>query len=165
MAIRSVAVRPGCQSTMWVVLTTLVFPPERSQAELNALVRQIHERGFQAAIHSNGDLEIDMVLTAIEALPDDAATARHRIEHASVMTERLLTRAKIANVVLALHSYVYEHGDKMEDYGAHRWDWMHVNRRALDMGVVVAGNSDYPISGANPFLRFQKSGYTSIKGR
>lgn len=131
------------------------IPPERSQAELNALVRQIHERGFQAAIHSNGDLEIDMVLTAIEALPDDAATARHRIEHASVMTERLLTRAKIANVVLALHSYVYEHGDKMEDYGAHRWDWMHVNRRAMDMGVVVAGNSDYPISGANPFLRFQ----------
>ena len=40
--------------------------PQRSQAELDELVEEIHDAGFQAAIHSNGDYEIDMVLEAIE---------------------------------------------------------------------------------------------------
>ncbi len=130
--------------------------PARDQLALNALVGNIDRRGYQAAIHSNGDREIDMVLTALETLPGERLRqARHRIEHASVMTPALLQRARNAHIVLALHSYVYEHGDKMEDYGASRWEWMHVNRRALDLDIVVAGNSDYPISGASPLLRFQ----------
>ncbi len=133
------------------------IPPARSQSELNAIVRSIHEKGMQAAIHSNGDREIDMVLIAFENLPKQpSATARrHRIEHASVMTLPLLERTKQAGLVLALHSYVFEHGDKMEDYGAARWDWMHAHRSALDMGIPVAGNSDYPVSAAQPLLRFQ----------
>ena len=131
--------------------------PARWQHELNAIVRSIDEKGMQAAIHSNGDREIDMVLKAFESLPENlsAMEHRHRIEHASVMTRPLLERAKKAGLVLALHSYVFEHGDKMEDYGASRWDWMHAHRSALDMGIPVAGNSDYPISAAEPMLRFQ----------
>ena len=131
--------------------------PARSQVELNALVQSINDAGMQAAIHSNGDREIDMVLTAFEELDGvgKAGARRHRIEHASVMNQTLLQRAKQAGVVLALHSYVYEHGDKMEDYGAARWDWMHAHRSALDLAIVVAGNSDYPVSAAQPMLRLQ----------
>jgi predicted amidohydrolase YtcJ len=132
------------------------IPPARSQAELNALVQAIQSKGMQAAIHSNGDREIDMVLTAFEQLANpEAGDHRHRIEHASVMNRDLLQRARQADVVLALHSYVYEHGDKMEDYGASRWDWMHAHRSALDMGIPVAGNSDFPVSAAIPMLRLQ----------
>jgi len=32
---------------------------------------------------------------------------------------------------------------------------MHVNRSALKMGIVVAGNSDSPVSAAEPLLRIQ----------
>lgn len=131
------------------------IPPARSQAQLNVVVEQIHARGMQAAIHSNGDREIDMVLTALEALGPAALESRHRIEHASVMNASLLERARAAGVVLALHSYVYEHGDKMEDYGAARWEWMHANRAAIELGIPVAGNSDYPVSAMEPMLRFQ----------
>lgn len=133
------------------------IPPARSQADLNALVQAIEKRGMQAAIHSNGDREIDMVLSAFEQLAStpDHGGRRHRIEHASVMNADLLQRAKRLGLVLALHSYVYEHGDKMEDYGARRWDWMHAHRSALDLGIVVAGNSDYPVSAAEPMLRLQ----------
>jgi predicted amidohydrolase YtcJ len=132
------------------------IPPARSQKGLDAIVRSIDERGMQAAIHSNGDREIEMVLAAFESLPGQPGRERrHRIEHASVMTQPLLERAKKANLVLAFHSYVFEHGDKMEDYGASRWEWMHANRSALDMGIPVAGNSDYPVSAADPMLRFQ----------
>src|SRR5262249_59297051 len=64
-------------------------------------------------------------------------------------------RAKKLGVVLALHSYIYEHGDKMEPYGAYRWGLMHPNRSALNLGIAVAGTSDYPVSAAEPLLRIQ----------
>ena len=133
------------------------IPPKASQEELNETIWRIHEAGLQACIHSNGDREIDMVLDAFEAAltkrprPDH----RHRIEHASVVNPAILNRVKKLGVVLALHSYVYEHGDKMEAYGAARWEWMHANRTALDMGIPVAGNSDAPVSAARPLLRIQ----------
>ena len=133
------------------------IPPARSQADLDALVLRIHEAGQRVCVHANGDREIDMVLDAIEralaAHPRD--DHRHRIEHGSVANERILERMKALGVVLAPHSYVWEHGDKMEDYGAARWDWMHANRSALDMGIPVAGNSDAPVSAPRPLLRIQ----------
>jgi len=133
------------------------IPPGRSQEELDKLVYDIHEAGFQMACHSNGDREIDMVLDAIEKalkkLPGNHH--RHRIEHCSVVNPEILNRIKKLDVVLALHSYVYEHGDKMEDYGPRRWPMMHPNRSATEMGIVVAGNSDSPVSAADPLLRIQ----------
>ena len=62
--------------------------PQRSQAELEALLREIHEAGLQMAVHTNGDYEIDMVLDAIEAILEDAPREdhRHRIEHGTVST-------------------------------------------------------------------------------
>jgi predicted amidohydrolase YtcJ len=133
------------------------IPPARSQKDLDALILAIHQAGFQAAVHSNGDREIDMVLTAMERAQERSPrpNARHRIEHASVALPPLLKRAKKLGVVLALHSYIYEHGDKMEPYGAYRWGLMHPNRSALEMGIPVAGTSDYPVSAAEPLLRVQ----------
>ena len=43
----------------------------------------------------------------------------------------------------------------MEAYGEKRWDMMHPNRSALDLGIPVAGNSDYGVSAADPLLRIQ----------
>ncbi len=43
----------------------------------------------------------------------------------------------------------------MEEYGERRWNMMHANRSALDLGIVVAGNSDYGVSAADPMLRIQ----------
>ena len=133
------------------------IPPGRPQEELDKLVRDIHIAGFQVACHANGDREIDMVLDAIEkALQEFPRNDhRHRIEHCSVVNPRILKRIKRLGVVLALHSYVYEHGDKMEDYGWQRWPMMHANRSALEMGIVAAGNSDSPVSAADPLLRIQ----------
>ena len=133
------------------------IPPGRSQRELDELIHEIHEAGFQAAVHSNGDREIDMVLDAFEKALDrlPKQNHRHRIEHASVANPGILQRVKKLGLGLALHSYVYEHGDKMEAYGEKRWDMMHPNRSALDLGIPVAGNSDYGVSAADPLLRIQ----------
>lgn len=132
-------------------------PTAQTQSDLDALIFSIHEAGFQVGVHSNGDREISMLLESFEKAlarlprPDH----RHRIEHASVVNTAILEKAKELELVLAFHSYVYEHGDKMEEFGADRWGMMHANRSALDMGIPVAGNSDYGVSAAIPLLRIQ----------
>jgi predicted amidohydrolase YtcJ len=111
--------------------------------------------GLQSCIHSNGDREIDIVLDAYEAALKEAPRTnhRHRIEHCSIVNEAILKRIKALDLVIAPHSYLYEHGDKMVNFGSSRWDWMLPNRSLIDQGTVVAGNSDYPISAAVPLWR------------
>jgi predicted amidohydrolase YtcJ len=133
------------------------IPPARSQASLNDLVLKIHQAGLQGCVHSNGDREIDMVLTAFEnALAEQPrANHRHRIEHCSVVTDDILKRIKKLGLVVAPHSYILEHGETMEAYGEARWNWMHADRLMIDMGIPVAGNSDSPVSPADPLTRMQ----------
>jgi predicted amidohydrolase YtcJ len=142
--------------------------PGRSRASLEQLVLRIHKAGLQSCIHSNGDREIEVVLDAYEAALKAAPrdSHRHRIEHCSVVNEKILKRIKALDLVIAPHSYVYEHGDKMEAFGAKRWDWMLPNRSLIDQGTVVAGNSDYPISAAVPLLRIHDMvNRTSAEGK
>jgi hypothetical protein len=133
------------------------IPPARSQEELDKDFQQMHDAGWQIATHSNGDLEIAMVLTAIEQAQakNPRPDARHRIEHASVMNPELLARAKKDGVILVFHSYMWEHGDKLLSYGPTRLQYMHAYRTAIDMGIHVAGHSDSPISAADPMLRIR----------
>lgn len=133
------------------------IPPARSQDALDKAFQAMHDAGFQIATHSNGDREIDMVLTAIERAQakNPRPDARHRIEHASVMNQSLLDRAKKAGVILVFHSYMWEHGDKLASYGEKRLAMIHPYRTAIDMGIHVAGHSDSTVSAADPLLRIQ----------
>jgi predicted amidohydrolase YtcJ len=133
------------------------IPPARSQADLAKAFQAMHDAGFQIATHSNGEREIDMVLTAIERAQarNPRPDAGHRIEHASVMNQSLLERAKKAGVILVFHSYMWEHGDKLASYGEKRLAMIHPYRTAIDMGIHVAGHSDSTVSAANPLLRIQ----------
>jgi len=133
------------------------IPPARSQADLDKAFQAMHDAGFQIATHSNGDREIDMVLTAIERAQakNPRPDARHRIEHASVMNQSMLERARKAGVILVFHSYMWEHGDKLASFGEKRLAMIHPYRTAIDMGIHVAGHSDSTVSAADPLLRIQ----------
>lgn len=133
------------------------IPPARTQDKLDQDFQKMHDAGWQIATHSNGDREIDMVLTAIERAQarNPRPDARHRIEHASVMTPALLERARKAGVILVFHSYMWEHGNKLAAYAPKRLSLMHPYRTAMDMGIRVAGHSDSTVSAADPLLRIQ----------
>jgi hypothetical protein len=133
------------------------IPPARSQEQLDADYQKWWNAGWQVATHSNGDREIDMVLTAIERAQaqNPRPDARWRIEHASVMNQSLLDRAKKDGVILVFHSYMWEYGNILASYGPQRLSMMHAYRTAIDMGIHVAGHSDSPISAAYPLLRIQ----------
>jgi predicted amidohydrolase YtcJ len=131
--------------------------PARSQERLDADYEKWWNAGWQVATHSNGDREIDMVLTAIEraAAKNPRPDARWRIEHASVMNQAMLDRAKKDGVILVFHSYMWEYGEILASYGPERLSMMHAYRTAIDMGISVAGHSDSPVSAAYPLLRIQ----------
>jgi len=130
--------------------------PQRDQKSLDQLVSDIHEMGFQAAIHSNGDFEIDMALNAIaQASKNDTRDHRHRLEHASIVNDAILQRMKTLGVVMAPHSYIYEKGPMIEPYGEALWPRMFANASSYKYAIPNAGNSDYPVSGLSPLLRIQ----------
>jgi predicted amidohydrolase YtcJ len=133
------------------------IPPARNQEQLDADVQKWWDAGWQVATHSNGDREIDMMLTAIEraAAKNSRLNARWRIEHASIMNQALLDRAQKDGVVLVFHSYFWEYSNILQSYGTERLSMMHAYRTAIDMGIPVAGHSDSPISAADPLLRIQ----------
>jgi predicted amidohydrolase YtcJ len=133
------------------------IPPARSQEQLDSDYEKWWNAGWQVATHSNGDREIDMVLTALERAEqkNPRSDARWRIEHASVMNQKLLERARRDGVILVFHSYMWEYGGILDSYGAERLAMMHAYRTAIDMGIPVAGHSDSPISAAYPLRRIQ----------
>jgi predicted amidohydrolase YtcJ len=71
------------------------------------------------------------------------------------MNQALLDRARKDGVILVFHSYMWEHGDKLEAYGQERLRMVHAYRTAIDMGIHVAGHSDSGVSAADPLLRIQ----------
>ncbi len=130
--------------------------PQRQQDTLNAIISTIHANGFQAAVHANGDYEVDMVTKSIRAAVDASPREhRHRIEHASVTNDVLLKEISLSGIVLAPHSYIYEKGPMIEAYGESRWPNMFANSSILEHGIPNAANSDFPVSALNPLLRIQ----------
>ena len=126
--------------------------------EIESQVMDMHRAGFQVCIHANGDLTIDMVLTAYEkaqaAFP--RPDARHRIEHCTLINPDLLKRMRaLGCVATPFCTYVYHHGEKMPFYGEERLQWMFAQRSFLDYGVVATGATDYPPGPFEPLLGIQ----------
>ena len=128
------------------------------QDEIEEQVMAMHRAGFQVCIHANGDLTIDMVLTAYEkaqkAYP--RVNTRHRIEHCTLVNEDLLMRMKaLGCIATPFCTYVYHHGEKMRYYGEKRLEWMFAQRSFIDSGVVSTGATDYPPGPFEPLLGIQ----------
>ena len=126
-------------------------------ARIDDIILKGHEAGFQWAVHSVGDREIDRLLDAFEkALKKYPRTDhRHRIEHSSIMgkDKKILKRARKLGVILNILSTTYESGAGYGDYGTARIAYMAPYRSAIDMGISVSGHSDWPVSSAEPMLR------------
>jgi predicted amidohydrolase YtcJ len=118
----------------------------------------MHKAGFQVAIHANGDLAIDMVLTAYEKAQREhpRPNSRHRIEHCTLVNPDLLSRMKnLGTIATPFCTYIYHHGDKMKFYGEERLEWMFAQRSFIDSGVVSTGATDYPPGPYEPLMGIQ----------
>jgi len=130
----------------------------QEQAELDEIIESIHQAGYQACIHANGDIAIEMALKSIERAQtlSPRKDPRHRIEHCTMVDDRLLAwMARLGVIALPFGSYIWQHGEKLRPFYGKRADRMFAHGSFLQAGVKVAGSSDHPAGLYPPLLGVQ----------
>jgi predicted amidohydrolase YtcJ len=129
-----------------------------SREQLYETGRKAHAAGWQLATHANGDLAIDRILGVYEQIQKELPKRdpRFRIEHCTLLTDSLIQRMRVLQVIPAPFScYVYFHGDVMHFYGAERTQHMFPMRSFLDAGLRPTDSSDYTASPSHPMMWLQ----------
>jgi predicted amidohydrolase YtcJ len=129
-----------------------------TQDALNAWVEKVHRAGVQANCHANGDVAIDMYLTAFERAqklfprPD----ARPKITHCTLINDNLVRRIQALDAVPSLFTtYAYYNSDKFAFYGEDMMKRCMAFRTLLDAGIQVAAGSDFSPGPFDPRMAIQ----------
>jgi len=134
-----------------------------SEEELYNIVSKAHKAGFQLAIHAIGDRAIHVALDSIERTLKEKPKAdhRHRIEHASMLDEQLVSRMKNLGVIASVQPvFVSSNNDWMvEPLGYKRaTELCERYRTLLEAGVKVTAGSDLPAdSTMSPLVGIQSA--------
>jgi predicted amidohydrolase YtcJ len=147
-----------------------VTPPYKgnvteTQDELNAWVERVHRAGIQVNCHANGDVAIDMYLTAFEKAQKAApmADARPKITHCTLINDDLVRRMKALGAVPAMFTtYAYYNTDKFPFYGEELMKRSMAFRTLLDAGIHAAAGSDFSPGPFAPLMGIQ--GMVTRKG-
>lgn len=129
-----------------------------TQEELNTAAEDANAHDYQMGVHANGDVAIDMVLTAYERVKAQGAHEpyRPRIEHCSLVNPDLLARIKkVGAIPTPFYTYVYYHGDKWDNYGDEKMRWMFAHNSFFEYGIPVAAASDYIPGPYEPMMALQ----------
>jgi predicted amidohydrolase YtcJ len=104
-----------------------------TQDDLNAWVERVHRAGIQVNCHANGDVAIDMYLTAFERAQKlfPRADARPKITHCTLINGDLVRRMKALDAVPAMF------------------------RTLLDAGIRAAAGSDFSPGPFAPLMGIQ----------
>jgi len=129
-----------------------------TQDTLNAWVERVHRAGIQVNCHANGDVAIDMYLTAFERaqklfpVPD----ARPKITHCTLINDNLVRRMKALDAVPAMFTtYAYYNTDKFPFYGEALMKRSMAFRTLLDAGIRAAAGSDFAPGPFAPLMGVQ----------
>ncbi len=122
-----------------------MLPPE----DLKAKVLRAHKAGFQVGIHAIGDAAIALVVDAYaEAMAaDPRPNPRHRIEHCSIVDDRLLAKiAAIGAIPIPGTSFLWHFRDA---YRKNLGDWRIGQAYGMKsferFGIVAAASTDAPV--------------------
>ena len=121
-----------------------IFADERvSDREFKRRVREAHEEGYQLAIHSLEDVEVERSLEAVEEalMYKTRKNHRHRIEHAFISNRHLVDSIKNLDLIVSSQSeFLYEFDGafpvKLEAT---------LKNSMIEKGVWVVGGSDSPL--------------------
>ena len=140
-----------------------VTPPYKgnvteTQETLNQWVERVHRAGIQVNCHANGDVAIDMYLTAMERalklLP--RANARPKITHCTLLNPSLIARMKAMGAVPALFTtYAYYNPDKFVYYGEEMMQNCMAFRSLIDAGIYACAGSDFSPGPFAPLMGIQ----------
>jgi len=132
-----------------------------SVEELKVQALDRARRGWQLAIHGNGDAGIDNVLTALQAVSDagvDMRKLRARIEHCSMLHDQQIAKMKALHVSASfLVGHVYYWGVAMRDsvFGPKRVQRLVRARSVEKAGIGFSLHSDFMVTDPNPLHMIQ----------
>jgi len=142
---------PGMNSSYKGNVTT-------TQSDLNAWVERVHRAGIQVNCHANGDVAIDMMLTAVERAQQlfPRTDARPKITHCTLINADLIRRMKALGAIPAVFtSYAYYNSDKFHFYGEDLMTRCMAFRSFLDAGIHAAAGSDFSPGPFAPLMGIQ----------
>jgi len=129
-----------------------------TQEDLNGWIERVHRAGIQVNCHANGDVAIDMMLTAVERAQRlfPRADSRPKITHCTLINDDLVRRMKALGAVpAAFTSYAYYNSDKFHFYGEELMKRCMAYRTFLDAGIVAAAGSDFSPGPFDPRMAIQ----------
>jgi predicted amidohydrolase YtcJ len=136
-----------------------------TQEELNAWIERVHRAGIQVNCHANGDVAIDMFLTAVERAQKlfPIADSRPKITHCTLINDDLVRRIKAVGGVPAMFTtYAFYNSDKFVFYGEELMKRCMAYKSFLDAGVPACAGSDFSPGPFAPLMGIQ--GMVTRKG-
>jgi predicted amidohydrolase YtcJ len=137
-----------------IILSETTGQLQPSRIELNRMVLEANQAGFQVAIHA---VEQSTVAAAVASLEYAAShfpqsSCRNRIEHCSECPPVLRSKLrKLQAVIVSQPPFVYYHGERyLAQVPSDTQPWLYPFKSLLDSGLVVAGSSDSPVVPNNP---------------
>lgn len=124
--------------------------------ELVDTLRLYRTQGRNTKIHCTGDWSVQVAMDAFEILRAEGSTQKYHIAHGQFVTPEDRRRMKLLNVVAEVSPFIWYPGIipqsiatvLPEEVASH----MQPNRDLLDLGVLVAGGSDWAVSAVpNPW--------------
>ena len=125
-----------------------------TQEELDELVFEGHQAGYQVCVHAVGTKAVEMTLNSYEKALSKIPKEDHRfrIEHCTFVEDRLADRIQKLGVIPVIGpAFMYWVGDGyLQKYHPEWLDWAVAGRRLLDRGIPVAFHSDLPVVPCDP---------------
>ena len=125
----------------------VLIPPE----ELERMLGEARDAGFQACVHAIGDRANTLALDAMEKI--GVAGRRFRVEHAQILTENDVPRFARLGVIPSMQQTHCTSDMRwaVARLGPDRLPGAYAWRSLLDTGTIIAGGSDFPVEDPNPF--------------
>jgi len=134
--------------------------PLISQEDLVNFIKEYHMKGWQIAIHSQGDIANEKVLQAYDAVDKqvDINESRHRIEHCVLLSEAGLDKIKELNISPSFHiNHLYYYGKALKNdiIGEERANKILPVGSAQHQKINYSLHADQPMFESNPFRLIQ----------
>lgn len=134
--------------------------PLIEKEDLKDFIKDYHERGWQIAIHTQGDIANKNVLQAFNEVNDalDITTGRHRIEHCLLLSDSSMNTMKALNISPSFHiNHLYYYGRALKEsiIGEERAHNILPLQSAQNKNITYSLHADQPMFESNPLRLIQ----------
>lgn len=127
--------------------------PLENQITFQQKIKQFHAKGWQLAIHSQGDASTQQVVDILANLQSDNPR-RHRLEHCLLLPTSTLQKMQKADITPSFHiNHIWYYGDALQQHllGEERSEKMLPVRSAFAANLHPTLHADSPMFPASAF--------------